>query len=187
MKPDHPAIKAFSLLVDDFDRDIQQEHSEKNLGEKKKIRESILFYRQFVGIVDVVGPTDQLHKVYFQKPLIMNYLDNVITEDIVHNTVRTSDEERIEHFSSKVRLYQRIMEYRRNIDEVPGLLWLCNSYESIKKMVFMILLFNNIIMLFTFKYEDSMFSTDQDYEIYFKIAHSFNTGLAAAIYILGMV
>ncbi len=117
----------------------------------------------------------------------MKYLNRYITDDIVNKTVRTSDEERIEHFSSKVLLYQRIMEYCRNIDVVPGLLWLCKQQEHLKLSVFLVLLSINIIMLFTFKSADNRFISDESYSLYYDYLHILNLTMSFLIYLLCMV
>lgn len=44
-------------------------------------------------------------KVYFQKPFLMDYLNEFIIQDIKYNISRNSDEERIEEFSKKIQLY----------------------------------------------------------------------------------
>ena len=73
------------------------------------------FYRKYVGTVEVVDQQSKLHKIYFQKPFMLEYINNYIQNDIINNAKLTTDEEKITHFNNQVQKYYRIMEHRQKL------------------------------------------------------------------------
>ena len=140
------------------------DHEEANLLNTTEIKESDLkpesienykrllfnearqFFLSYLGCVEVLEQ-GELVRVQFQIPYFCKYITENIKESIVWNTVRSSDQERLEMFLSKIIKYEYQMKRRQSISSRKWLYLLIDNWKMAKRLNFLVVMAINIILV----------------------------------------
>lgn len=130
--------------------DINDEYIESY--KRMLFNEARQFFLSYLSCVEVLEE-GELVKVQFQIPYFCKYITESIKESIIWNTVRSSDQERLEMFLSKISKYEYQMKRRQSISSRKWLYMIIDNSKLAKRMNFLLLIIINIILIIAVVHE----------------------------------
>ncbi|CAD8058778.1 unnamed protein product [Paramecium primaurelia] len=104
-------------LFDDISEDKQ--HTEAKLVQVSREDEFFLFYREFIGRIEVVNQFGQIERILFQKPFVCKYMTQNIKQNLIYESNRETDEDRITSFLENINFYHSQMAHYQNVSTIP--------------------------------------------------------------------
>jgi hypothetical protein len=106
------------------------------------------FFSSYVGSVEVLAQSGQIVKVHFQIPYCCKYTSAAIKRAVLHDVSRASDQERLEDFFARRKLYEFEMTVLQRLSFHPFLFALVASPRLLRLLHFIALLTLNGFVLF---------------------------------------
>lgn len=110
----------------------------------KLIIEERQFFSRYVASLEVLHEGGKLVQVHFQVPYFCQYITEDIKKDIIWNANRSSDQERLETFFSKVSRYEYQMRKRQELASKPFLFFIIKHYHKFLAFNFLFVLIINV-------------------------------------------
>jgi hypothetical protein len=163
-EPSDPANRTAGVRVasaDDFERRKSMRPSKGGLQAGEELAVGMLeqvvrvwfqqcqqFFSSYVGSVEVLNQNGQIVKVHFQIPYCCKYTSQEIKRAILHDVNRSSDQERLEDFFSKRKLYEFQMKVLQRLSFNRLLFLLVSNLRLLRLLHFLTLLVINVLILF---------------------------------------
>lgn len=112
------------------------------------------FFDLYTASVEVMR-NKRIERIYFRIPFFCKFITTNIRSDIIWNSNRDSDQERLETFFERVNRYKFEMKMRQSLSQYPIVYDFVKNWRMIKTCLFYLLLVINLIILLLFEHNHS--------------------------------
>jgi hypothetical protein len=158
--------EAFRLQAQDIDSEFLDHYKRVLFNEARQ------FFTSYVASVEVLHK-DEIIKVHFTIPYFCRYITRRIEEDIIWNTERSSDQERLEMFLSNVDKYEYQMKRRQSMSSKKLLYFFISNWRKIKVLAYIWVVLLNIVLLVSVVHGYGV-TEDSDGTLTYTITHVYN-------------
>ncbi|CAK93344.1 unnamed protein product (macronuclear) [Paramecium tetraurelia] len=97
----------------------EKQNTSAKLVQVSREDEFFLFYREFIGRIEVVNQFGQIERILFQKPFVCKYMTENIKLNLIYESNRETDEDRITSFLENIGFYHSQMAHYQNVSTIP--------------------------------------------------------------------
>jgi hypothetical protein len=115
--------------------------------------------------------------VHFTIPYFCKYITRRIEEDLIWNTDRSSDQERLEMFLSNVDKYEFQMKRRQTLSSRKWLYFFISNWRIIRLLAYLLVVLLNFMLLFSIVHEYSVTKESEGHNVYtiLEVYNNFST------------
>ncbi|KAL4480829.1 hypothetical protein ABPG72_001698 [Tetrahymena utriculariae] len=132
--------------------------------ERLYLIESLSFYLQFVGSVEIVQEK-QISKLFFRIPLLSSYLTHNIRKNLIQKAVNYSDKNRLKLLMRYSEYFQHEMRFCQNLSKYSLIIQAVEYRNTLNIFIFLLIVAINLIFLFKMQINpdgSTTLSTSQD-------------------------
>ena len=139
--------KTIGQQINQLQRDFQRvEDQLVEQAKRSEFNDCLLFFKRFVGQVEIMREDSTLIKCYFQIPFLCVHTSSQIRKHIKPNA-RDSDQERILNLSLNIDMYKNVMMSRQNYSRSKLKKVFIKNWRGIKDLSFLLVGLINLFFL----------------------------------------
>ncbi|KAL4434984.1 hypothetical protein ABPG74_017740 [Tetrahymena malaccensis] len=136
--------------------------------ERALLRESLSFYMQFVGSVEIVKDKS-ISKLFFRIPLLSSYLTHSIRKNLINKAVDLSDKNRLKLLVRYTDYFQQEMRFCQNLSKYQLIIFAVEYRSYLINILFVLVLIINLIFLFKLTIVDTSYNLSGQGEVVYTI------------------
>jgi hypothetical protein len=158
------------LQMEDIDPEFLDDYKRVLFNEARQ------FFLSYVASVEVLHK-EEIIKVHFTIPYFCRYITRRIEEDVIWNTDRSSDQERLQMFLSNVDKYEFQMKRRQAISSRKWLFFFILRWRMIRVLTYLIVAALNIVILISMTHSFISIADSENHSSYtiVEIYNNFST------------
>ncbi|CAD8102848.1 unnamed protein product [Paramecium sonneborni] len=121
----HPEYYQKIIDLQNFNNDLfdeineEKQNTQSELVQVSRKDEFFQFFREFIGRVEVVNQFGEIERILFQKPFVCKYITQNIKQNLIFESNRESDEDRISSLLENINFYHAQMIHYQNVSTIP--------------------------------------------------------------------